>query len=205
MHKRDYKLALQTLQAQRLRREHADLAAQPQYRALGEFFFTEMYGPRDFTHRDEQARRLRQFVNIVPGLALKDVEPALMMLDLTNRLDDEMVDKLIEMGEPVDFDEAAYERAYRLVDNYAVRQEQLELMRTALYDVYRTARKAFIGTTLDRTEGLAHMTGMSEIHRFLKHGHHAIQTVKDIYHFVETIYVREKDRLDRIYDEAAVS
>lgn len=205
MHKRDYKLALQTFQAQRLRHDHADLAADRQYRAIAEFFFTEMYGPRDYTHRDEQARRLRQFVNVVPGLTLKDVEPALRLLDVSNGLDDEMVDKLIEMGEPVEFDEAAYDRAYRLLDNYDQRIEQLELMRTALYNVFRTSRKPFIGATLDRTEGLAHMTGMSEIHRFLKLGMHAIQSVKDIYHFVETVYVREKDRLDRIYDEAAVS
>ena len=47
----EYKLALQTFQSQRLRRDLADLAAEPQYKKIGEFFFEEMYGPRDFSAR----------------------------------------------------------------------------------------------------------------------------------------------------------
>ena len=53
---REYKLALQQFQSARLRRDHADLAAERQYQAIGEFFFNEMYGPRDFAARDDQAR-----------------------------------------------------------------------------------------------------------------------------------------------------
>ena len=45
----DYKLTLQTFQSQRLRRDHADLADEPQYRRIAEFFFQEMYGPNDFS------------------------------------------------------------------------------------------------------------------------------------------------------------
>jgi hypothetical protein len=44
-----------------------------------------------------------------------------LLLELTNKLDDEMVAVLVEMGAPLDFDEAVYERAYRLADNYAER------------------------------------------------------------------------------------
>ena len=65
----DYKLTLQSFQSQRLRRDHADLATEPQYRQIAEFFFEEMYGPHDFSSRDEQAHRLHQFVHLAPGLA----------------------------------------------------------------------------------------------------------------------------------------
>jgi hypothetical protein len=197
---REYKIALQRFQSDRLRRDHADLAAEPQYQAIGEFFFNEMYGPRDFTARDDQARRLRQFVHVVPGLTIRDVEPALQLLDLSNRLDEEVVEQLFRLGAPLDFDEATYERAYQLADHYADRVTQIELVRTALYNVFRTASKPLIRIALERTEQLAHVVAMSEIHLFLLRGYEAIQPVRDIYRFVETVYVREKDRLNRIYE-----
>jgi hypothetical protein len=183
-----------------LRRDHADLAAERQYHDIGEFFFEEMYGPRDFSSRDEQARRLHQFVHLIPGIAIGDVQKVLQLLELTNRLDDAVVDWLVELGAPLDFDEEVYERAYYLADNYDDRVVQLDLVRDSLYSVYRMARRPLVGVALERTQGLAQRVGMADIHRFLRIGHLAIQPVRDIHHFVETIMVRERDRLDRIYD-----
>jgi hypothetical protein len=196
----DYKLALQAFQSQRLRRDHADLAAEPQYHQIGEFFFEEMYGPRDFSSRDEQARRLHQFVHLAPGLAVRDVQDVLELLALTNRLDDAVALRLLELEAALDFDELLYERAYRLCDNYAERVRQFELIRHALYNVYRMARRPLIGAVLQRTQGLAQTVGMVDIHRFLYMGYQAIQPVRDIHRFVETILLREQDRLDRIYE-----
>ena len=195
----DYKIALQAFQSQRLRRDHADLAAEPQYHQIGEFFFEEMYGPRDFSSRDEQARRLHQFVHLVPGLAVRDVQDVLELLALTNRLDDAVAMQLIELGAPLDFDETLYEHAYQLCDNYADRVRQFELIRHSLYNVYRMARRPLIGAVLQRTHGLAQTVGMVDIHRFLYLGFQAIQPVRDIHRFVETILMRKHDRLDRIY------
>lgn len=196
----DYKIALQRFQSNRLRRDHADLAAEPQYRDIGEFFFEEMYGPRDFSARDEQARRLHQFVHLVPGIAVGDVQKVLELLELSNRLDDGLVEVLLELGAPINFDEQIYERAYRLADNYAERVEQIDLARDSLYNVYRMARRPFVGLALDRIQGLAQRVGMADIHRFLRQGFAAIQPVRDIHRFVETVMLREQDRLDRIYD-----
>src|SRR6476469_8497330 len=109
----DYKLTLQSFQSQRLRRDHADLAVEPQYRHIAEFFFEEMYGPHDFSSRDEQAHRLHQFVHLAPGLAARDVQDVLELLELTNRLDDAVAAQLHEQEVALDFDEATYERAYQ--------------------------------------------------------------------------------------------
>jgi hypothetical protein len=196
----DYKLALQTFQSSRLRRDHADLAAEAQFHEIGEFFFEEMYGPHDFSARDEQAHRLHQFVHLTPGLAVRDVQDVLELLELTNKLDDIVARWLLTLDAPLDFDEATYERAYRLSANYDDRVHQLELVRNALYNVYRMAHKPLIGTMLQRTQGLAQTFGMTDIHRFLRLGYQAIQPVRDIHRFVETIILRERDRLDRIYE-----
>lgn len=197
----EYKLALQQFQSQRLRRDHADLAAQQQYQLIAEFFFEEMYGPRDFTARDQQARRLQQFIHLVPGLAFRDVQPALELLELTNALDNAVLAWLLALEAPLDFDEDLYERAYRLADNYDQRVRQLDLVRTSLANVHRLARKPLIGAALRRTQGLAHTVGMVAIHRFLLLGYEAIQPVRDFEGFIATIYSRERARLDRIYSD----
>ena len=176
------------------------LSYEPQYRPIAEFFFQEMYGPNDFSARDEQAYRLHQFANLVPGLATRDIQDVLELLELTNRLDDAVDAQLGALAASLDFDEIIYERAYQLCDNYGDRMRQIELSRNALYNVYRMARKPLIGAVLQRTQGLAQTVGMTDIHRFLRLGYQAILPVRDIHRFVETILLREQDRLERIYD-----
>jgi hypothetical protein len=195
----DYKLTLQIFQSHRLRRDHADLAAEEQYRALGEFVFEELYGPHDFSARDDQARRLHQFIHMVPGLGLRDIQQVFELLAISNKLDESVAAWLVALDAPIDFDEPLYERAYRLADNYDERVEQLELVRAVLYNVRQLARKPLLGVTLRHSQRLAHTTGMSDIHRFLLLGYQAIQPVQDIHRFVETVCLREQDRLDRIY------
>lgn len=194
-----YRHALQRFQSHRLRRDHADLAAEPQYRLIAQFFFEEIYGPRDFSQRDEQARRLHQFVGMAPGVVVRDVEQVLELLDLTTRLDETVAQQLAVIGAPEDFDEPTYEQAYRQANNYDERRRQIELVRAALYNVYRLSRRPFMDAVLHRTPGLAHAVGMADIHRFLLAGYTAIKPVRDIHRFVEAVCVREELRLDRIY------
>jgi hypothetical protein len=195
----DYKLSLQAFQSQRLRRDLADLAAESQYQQIGTFFFEEMYGSRNFSARDEQAQRAHWFVHRVPGVTAHDIESVLALLALTNRLDDEIAELLIELGAPLDFDEAIYEQAYRLADHYAERVLQIDLVIVALGNVHRLGHKKLLGLALQSTQALAHAVGMGDIHRFLRLGYQAIQPVHDIGRFLDTIETREKQRLDRIY------
>jgi len=195
----DYKFALQAFQSHRLRRDLSDLAAEEQYQQIGQFFFEEMYGARDFSSRDEQAQRAHWFVHRVPGVTAHDVESVLDLLALTNKLDDEIASLLIELGAPLDFDEAIYEHAYRLADHYAERVLQIDLVVVALSSVHQLGRKRLLGIALQSTHVLAHAVGMGDIHRFLRLGYQAIQPVRDIKRFLGTIETREKERLDRIY------
>jgi hypothetical protein len=200
----DYKVALQVFQSHRLRRDHADLAEEDQYRALGAFVFGELYGPHDFSARDEQARRLHQFIHAIPGVRLRDIAQVFELLEISNRLDETVAAWLVALDAPLDFDEALYERAYRMADNYDQRLHQLELVRAVLYNVRRLARKPLLGAALRHSQSLAHSTGMSDIHRFLWLGYQAIQPVRDIHHFVETVDLRERDRLDRMYADRLI-
>ncbi len=195
----EYRAALQSFQSARLRRDHADLAADPQYAQIAEFFFEEIYGARDFSRRDGQAQRLSQFVGLAPGVMVRDIEQVLDLLELTNQLDDDLAHALLDRRAGLDFDEAAYERAYREADALDARARQIELVRGALYNVYQLSRRPFFDLAIGRAGPIAELAGMGDIYRFLRAGYLGIKPVKDIHRFVETICVREQLRLERIY------
>jgi hypothetical protein len=200
---RQYRLALQIFQSNRLRRDYNDLAAIPQYEPVGEFFFTEIYGARDFSRRDEEARRLHAILHLLPGVALRDVEEVLELLELTTLLDDQLAQMMLAQGAGLDFDEPTYERFYRKADSYGPRLRQLQLVRDSLYNVFRLSRSHLLGAGLHRSGLLARMVGIEAAHTFLTRGFDALRGVSSIEQFAETIYGRELQRLDRIYGRGA--
>jgi hypothetical protein len=197
---KQFRIALQIFQSNRLRRDYSDLAEVPQYEPVGEFFFAELYGPRDFSRRDAEARRLQQLLHVLPGVKLRDIEQVLALLELTHALDDELARLMVARGIHVDFDEATYERLYREADNYEARLEQLELIRHCLYNVFRLSRSALLGVALRRSGLIARLAGFEVAHDFLHKGYEALQRVSSIDLFAETIYGRELARLQRIYE-----
>jgi hypothetical protein len=76
---------------------------------------------------------------------------------------------------------------------------QIDLVIVALSNVHQLGRKRLLGLALQSTQVQAHAVGMGAIHRFLRLGYQAIQPVRDINRFLDTIETREKARLDRIY------
>ncbi len=200
---KQYRLALQVFQSHRLRRDYGDLAAIPQYGPVGEFFFTEMYGPSDFSDRDAGARRIQHVIHMLPGVHMRDVEEVLELLDLTNRLDDHLARLMVRQGTGIDFDEPTYEACYREADNYAERLRQLNLINSSTYTVFRLSRSQLLGLGLHRSRLLARLAGIEAAHNFLVKGYDAVHRVSDITLFAETVHARELARLDRIYGRSS--
>ncbi|MEI7643513.1 MAG: hypothetical protein WCJ55_04300 [Chloroflexales bacterium] len=195
-----YRIALQVFQSHRLRRDYRDLSAIPMYEPVGEFFFTELYGPRDFSQRDNDARRLQHFLHIVPGVHLQDIEELLDLISTTAELDDELTQLLIDRGVPSTFDESIYEQIYREADNYDERYRQLELIDISLENVFRLSRSHLLGIGLERSGMIARLAGFESGHTFLLNGYRALRNITSIDHFATTIYNRELERLNRIFD-----
>ncbi|NNJ11314.1 hypothetical protein EKD04_013310 [Chloroflexales bacterium ZM16-3] len=196
---RKYRIALQVFQSNRLRRDYSDLASIPMYDPVAEFFFEELYGPRDFSQRDDDARRLQHFLHIVPGVHLHDVEELLDLISITAHLDDGLTLRVIDAGAPLTFDEPLYERLYREADNYDERLRQLELIRNCLLNVFRLSRSHLLGMGLESSGLIARLAGFEAGHTFLLKGYRALRNVTEIDHFATTIYNRELERLDRIF------
>ena len=83
---------LKAWQSNRLASTHADLLANERYRPAAEFFLSDLYGPKDFSPRDdEMARVLPLMTSMLPVSALVALIDAIRMDALSESLDDDMV------------------------------------------------------------------------------------------------------------------
>ena len=61
------KSALQHFQIDRLHATYADLATSKDYQELAEFFFSDIYGPKDYSRRNAAFKRLSYFLKDAMG------------------------------------------------------------------------------------------------------------------------------------------
>lgn len=194
------KNALQTYQAARLRATYADIVAIPQYRLLGEFFFEQIYGPKDFGFRNSSIKSLhRRMSGLLHGEIIEAVGTVVELNDLTERLDEQMVQVMVDEGMGPQLTEEQYERLYRACENYADRVAQIQLLITAVRGIYAVSQMRMIGLSLRLVRGAAHLAGFGEIMNFLEEGYAAFRSVKDIQFFLDTVQERETARNDRIF------
>src|SRR5690348_15084818 len=79
---------LKAWQSQRLASTYADVAAQPRYSAATSFFLDDLYGPKDFSGRDEEMLRiLPTMARILPASAVETAALAIELEAVSEDLD----------------------------------------------------------------------------------------------------------------------
>lgn len=187
----------------RLKRDFRDLRMSPEYGPFAEFFATEIYSARDFTERNDSFRRLTsQFRALLGEEIYTGLVRLLDLHSLTDRLDDRMAEALQSMGLPTDFTEGQYELAYRQLDNYAERREQIDLIAESLHFTHRISQMALIGVALKSARLAAGLFSKDRTVDLLEQAYKTLRHIDDIDTLVGEIARRELARLDRIYGVA---
>ncbi|MBI2933905.1 MAG: hypothetical protein HYY16_19850 [Planctomycetes bacterium] len=191
--------AVMTYQIERLRRDYDDFLRDPKWTVVGEFFFSRVYGCPDKKERDQAGRRIFDSARKVLGAEITgNLAKLLELNELTDRLDQRLIDKMAEMGVPK-FTEEAYEQAYRLCDNYDDRRRQIDLILDGLKYFHRLAFTPGLGVALALLRPYAAIKKATLIYDFLRDGYLGFRTVRSITLFADATRDREVARLDRIY------
>lgn len=191
---------LQAFQSQRLRRDHDALARSPLYGRLAEFFFDDIYGPHDFNDRNARFHQLYdKLVHIVGPKPLATMKESLELVELTDILDDALLDVLVQQGKAAGWTLAEYEQAYRDCDNYPARVEQIERIAATMRAVAGLSRLPLIDWHLQALRLPARRLGWEPTLAFLIRGYRAFHPVHDIEPFVAAVETLEMQRLRRIY------
>ncbi len=194
------RLRLREWQAGRLARTHAELLASARFGNAAQFFLSDLYGPKDFSSRDEEVERiLPLLIKMLPGSALRTVALAVELDAISELLDSAMVAVLCRRGVIEHIDEDAYAAAYRAVGCQPERQRQIALIRETGEALDRLARKPLLNGMLKLMRGPAHLAGLGDLHAFLERGFNAFRSMGSATEFLDSIEYKEQQLLNRLF------
>lgn len=198
------RLRLREWQAARLARTHADLLASPRFGQAAQFFLSDLYGPKDFSGRDEEVERIMpMLIKMLPGSALRTIALAVEVDALTEQLDSAMIAELCRAGRIECIDESAYAAAYRSVGCRPEREHQIALIRQTGEALDRVARKPLLSGLLRLMRGPAHLAGLGDLHSFLDCGFNAFRGMGSAREFLDAIDSKERQLLIDLFSGTA--
>lgn len=194
------KRTLQTFQSARLNTTYADLKSDPEYTKIGRFFFEKLYAPEDFSFRDASIKKLHKLLKgkIYSGI-ISAVSKVIELHELSDMLDDRMVEHMIALNVGTDMDMDQYQRVYRSLENYDDRLYQIALGKEVTQLFHRLSKNWAVAVSLNTAHTVAHLFGMGKIIDFIHEGYIGFRSIKNIDYFVETIDERERAWHDEIW------
>lgn len=183
---------LREWQSLRLARTHRDLLDSPRYGPAARFFLDDLYGPKDFSRRDDEVERIVPLMTrLLPSSALRSVAMAVGLDALTEELDGRMLLALRSNGCMSQIDDKAYAAAYRACGNHDQREQQIRLIDEIGKALAGLTRLPLLARMLRMMRGPAHLAGLAELHDFLERGFAAFKGMGNADEFLTTIRERE--------------
>ena len=190
---------LKRFQSQRLARSYQDLASQPRYRAATAFFLDDIYGPKDFSARDQEMLRILPVMcRILPASAVETAALAIELEALSEDLDHRLAAALPEGS----LDDAAYAKAYRESSRRDERIRQIDLIEAVGRRLDALVKKPLVSQMLKLMRRPAHMAGMGDLQDFLEQGFASFREMKGADEFLATLRSREEKILSRLFSGA---
>lgn len=177
------------LQQQRFEQTYADMLATPRYAAAARFFLDELYGPGDFTHRDDEfARIVPPLVRLFPQEIVGTVLALAQLHALSESLDTDMA---LAIDDGV-LDGIAYAQAWRSVGRREDRERQVALMLAVGTALDRYTRNPLLRHSLRLMRGPSQAAGLGSLQRFLETGFETFRAMGGAAGFLDAVAGRER-------------
>lgn len=193
--------AVKAYQHARFMLTYADMLAHPRYGGAALFFLEDLYGPGDFTSRDDQ------FARIVPGLVRmfpRDIVNTVQSLGQLHALSEELDTAMAEawraqscrsgdgsVAIPV-VDGVRYAQCWRQVAGPVERERQIALMLAVGEALEGYTRNPLLRTSLRLMRGPAQAAGLGALQRFLERGFDTFRAMRGAREFLSTVASRER-------------
>ena len=182
-------LALKAYQQRRFANTYADLLASTRYGDAARYFLDELYGPKDFAHRDRQfARVAPTIVRVFPN---EMAETIVTLADLHARpetLDTAMGMELADAR----IGAADYIRAWQRVGRAPDRERQIALTLAIAAELDRLTGLPLLRHSLRLLRMPARAAGLSELQRTLETGFDTFRAMNGAQEFIALIGARER-------------
>jgi len=164
-------LAVKRIQSLRFELSYRDLLQGGPYQVAARFFMSELYGPVDYSRRDDQFARIAGAIQrLLPQHAVATAVTLARLHGLTEELD-------LAMGEAWEADQQSdgsdwvrYIRAWRQTERQQERHSQLRLVLEIGADLDALTRTPGLRLMLRMMRGPAQAAGLPDLQRFLEQG-----------------------------------
>jgi len=191
---------LKAWQSQRLTRTYADVASQPRCRAATSFFIEDLYGPKDFSSRDQEMLRiLPVMTRVLPPSAVETAALAIELEALSEDLDQRLAAALGVAA----LNDSTYAKAYRDSSTPGERERQIELIDSVGHRLDALVKKPLVAGTLRLMRRPARLAGLGDLQEFLERGFEAFRAMHGAGEFLALIRSREERILSRLFSGAA--
>lgn len=187
--------SVQTWQCKRLLVSHQEMYQQKRFKPAVEFFINELYGPNDFSQRDQDiARIVPKMSKFLPEKALQSLASALHLNTLSFELDFDLAKQLVG----VDISRDSYAKAYVNCDNLATRQQQIDYIRTLGNDLADVVKMKGISSLLFISRKPAKMAGVLALHEFLDKGFKSFKNLGNVEDFITPVVNKEHEIMQQL-------
>ncbi|MBC7939412.1 MAG: hypothetical protein H7Z19_06535 [Chitinophagaceae bacterium] len=192
-------VAVKKFQHQRFESTYADMLAHGRYGRAARFFLDDLYGPHDFSERDDQfARIVPALVRLFPAEIVQTVALLAELHALSETLDAAMARNLPDASVTW----ANYGVAWRAVGRPQDRERQIELLLQVGLALDRLTRRALLRHSLRLMRGPAQAAGLGSLQRFLETGFDTFREMNGAQGFLDTIATRERQLAARLFSAA---
>jgi hypothetical protein len=189
--------AVRAFQADRLRKTHAALLADPQTRPAARFFLDELYGAQDFFERDRQVQRI---VPTLVRLFSADVAETVALMVELHALSEQLDTRMAECLAPGTVSDEHYARAWRQVGEPALRDRQIDCVKLVGHRLIRYTTHPSLGRALRLMRLPAKAAGLQDLQAFLERGFEAFGGLSDPKGFLQTVQERERRLALALFD-----
>jgi hypothetical protein len=191
--------SLQQWQRARIARSFDDLVRQEGFRPAVQFFLSELYGGLDFRQRDQDMGRVMPvMIRFLPDRTLATVSEAFELQAISLEFDMTMAAEMARCG-LVRLDMEDYCDVYRAAGDRPGRERQILLIRKLGYDLDKLVQWPLVNYLVRLLRGPAHAAGFGSLQEFLESGLASFRALEDAAWFVETIYEREWDAMEKMF------
>ena len=189
---------LKRWQSERLSATYADLSRQPRYRDATRFFLNDLYGPKDFSRRDEaMVRILPAMSRLLPKSAVETASLAIELEALSESLDHRVAAAL----SPGPITEESYAEANRRACTREDRLRQIELIQAVGERLDELVRKPLVLKTLQLMRQPARAAGLADLQDFLERGFCAFRGMRGAAEFLAALRDRETAIVNEMFAE----
>jgi hypothetical protein len=192
--------ALKAYQQARFSHTYADLLASPRYGAASRYFLDELYGPKDFSARDDQfARVAPKIARVFPDHLAETLAILSELHALSETLDTAMAGRLSSDRIAA----ADYLAAWQGVGRVADRERQIALTLAIGAQLDRITRLPLLRNAMRLMRGPARAAGLADVHRSLENGFDTFKAMKGADEFIACIGERERALADALFAAGA--